>query len=265
MATTESDTQDEKWINSLTGRIAAATAAVTTVIALVNGAGDLIKTMLNLPKNIYEETNDALFKKNFLKPPIVSQPVEIKTASAKVEMLLQVYENGDVFVRYGEFQQWLPFKSVKISSASILPLAAAQTQTPVQAIEQPQDQARSPNRPIILIDLEKLQKGESPIDASPTQKTVQRTYLLAKSQDAQIRFVPTRHTYEQIFDAEPGYVFIKHDLDIGASKRSSVDKIETINNGRSIKIQYTLISGPFFDQYKGWVHATLRTEQKKVN
>ena len=117
MATTSS--LSPKWLESTKGKIAGTTAVIAAAVGLINGGIDLYKVILKIPNNVYDRTNDELFKKHFNTTPLVSQPVQIKASSISVEMLLQVYESGDIFVRYGDLQQWLPFHKPRVASFSL--------------------------------------------------------------------------------------------------------------------------------------------------
>jgi len=91
------NTANKGWLGSIKAKVAALTAVLVALAGLANGAIDLYKGILRIPTNIYDKSNDELFKKNFSKQPLVSQSVTIKSGGVEVTMLLQVFEDGDLF------------------------------------------------------------------------------------------------------------------------------------------------------------------------
>ena len=265
--------QPSKWIETTKGRIVGATAIVAALVGLINGGIDLYKSILKMPDNIYDRTNGELFAKHFNKTPIVSQPVQIKSSSLSVEMLLQVYESGDVFVRYGEFQQWLPFRKPKVAEFSFFPQAFAQTDIRPSAQPHTSPQAQLPNSkwqrveqlnvpPII--DIDRISKSQTSTASAKPTESWSKAFVVSEIQQERAAFTPTTKNYERLFSADAGYRFTKVDIDLGSANNARVNAAEIIDNGKLIRVQYQLTSGPIFDQYRGWIHATVKTEQEKV-
>lgn len=265
--------QTSKWIETTMGKIVGATAIVAALVGLVNGGIDLFKSILKIPDNIYDRTNGELFEKHFNKTPIVSQPVQIKSSSLSVEMLLQVYESGDVFVRYGDFQQWLPFRKPKIAEFSIFPQAFAQTDIRRSAQPQFPPQTQLPNSkwqrveqlnvpPII--DIDRISKSKTSTANAKATESWSKAFVISEIQQDRAAFTPTTKSYERLFSADQGYKFTKVDIDLGSASNARVSVAEIIDDGKAIRVQYKLTSGPLFDQYRGWIHATVKTEQEKL-
>ncbi|TFW35558.1 hypothetical protein [Massilia horti] len=249
------------WLGSLTGRLTRITAVLVACVALLNGAIDLGKIVAHIPIGDRERLNSELFRINFGKKPIVEQPLEVATSNMKVPLLLQVFPSGDLFVRYGNFEQWLPFTSVKVASVSILPEAYAQSPFPSQAAV-----AASPNtqgqRPI-YIDLDKLRAEALKVSAAlPNADSIEKTYVLAEMKDDHPYFFERSiKEYSKKFVAEPGYRFASFDFLVSSSNHYTPGKIEIVDNGRAIVATFKLKSGAALDRYRGWVQGTLRTQQ----
>ncbi len=214
-----------------------------------------------------------MFKKHFNKTPIVSQPVQIKASSISVEMLLQVYESGDVFVRYGEFQQWLPFRNPKVAHFSLFPEAMAQT-APTPSVAVPEVAGSAPgdvkwqrveqlNFPLI-IDIDKIIQAPPSLKRPASTDTWTKAFLISEIQQDRAPFSATTKTYQKVFSADPGFLFTKVNLDLGSANKAHVQNVQIIDGGKTVQVQYSLTSGPLFDQYRGWIHATIKTEQEKV-
>ena len=243
-----------QWLGSITAKVLGVTALVVAAVGLVNGAVDLYKAIAKVPTNIYDKTNAELFQKHFGKAPLLSQPVNIKAATVTVEMLLQVYETGDIFVRYGDFQQWLPFRPLRTSSFGIFPEAWAQSSAP-----RPGSLFRDP----INIDIESL-KIEKLSQPSTGQPAIERSFVLAKIKADHSLLGKSTETFVETFKAEPGYKITKFDVQLGSAANYQVERTELIDDGRAVQVHFSLTSGPAFDRYRGWIQGTVKTQQQKI-
>jgi hypothetical protein len=255
--------EKKPWLASLTGRLTTLTGVLVACVALINGAIDLVKTAAHIPIGNREQLNSDLFRSNFGKKPLVDQPMEVATSNMKVPLLLQVFPSGDLFVRYGNFEQWLPFTSVKVASLSILPEAYAQSPLPSQApvMASPITQRALP----IYIDLEKLNTEEARARATPpTTGKIEKTYVIAEMKDDHpYLFDRSKKEYARKFLAEPGYRFTSFDFLLGSSNHYTPGAIEIVDNGNAIVATFTLKSGAALDRYRGWVQGTLKTQQRR--
>lgn len=111
------------WIVGITG-------VLLVIPALINGGIDIYSSWQKLPKTKAEQLNEELFKKYFKKQPVAAFPVPIKQSNGTVEVKFSVYEEGDVFVEFGNFTQWFPFPATekKVTSISLMSTAIAQEQ-----------------------------------------------------------------------------------------------------------------------------------------
>ena len=245
-------------------KVAGVGAVLVAGAGVINGAIDLTKAIFKIPTNVYDKTNEELFKIHFNKKPVLSQPVEIKSASLTVQMLLQVYESGDLFVRYGDFQQWLPFKAPKSAAFSLFSQAYAQVPS-----DNPRPQVTDRDimawafgndvKPIV-IDIEKLKAEQSAAAKNASSKQ----FVFSEIQTTKSGFYKTTQTYEQVFKADAGYKFSNVDLELGSANNSQIRKVEVFDDGKAIRVEYSLTSGPLFDQYRGWIHGTVNAKQERA-
>jgi hypothetical protein len=253
------------WLGSITAKIIGATALIAASVGLINGAIDLYKAVANVPTNIYDKTNDELFKRHFGKQPIVSQPVAISSTNITVEMLLQVFESGDVFVRYGDLQQWLPFKPLKTTARSLISEALAQTSLPLPAPMQKGGTAPYSQR--IIIDIDKLKQEQiekSSRDREQKPNIIEKSYLLEKLKDDHPNlFTGSSKPYTQDFKAETGYKIIKYEFHLASANNHQIREIKQVED-TMIRISFSLTSGPLLDQTRGWVRGTLKTTQQRI-
>ena len=221
-----------RWLRTMSAKkipakIAAVTAILVAAAALVNGVHDIYIAVAKIPTNVYDRTNEKLREKHFGTEPLIAQPVVIKSSGIEVRMILHVYDNGDIFVRYGEFQQWLPFKQIKVSGGSFVPKAFAQAPLP---------SSRAPGSGSILIDIDQLkrEKGERSRRSLPTTPTIERSYLLdAMKDDHPSLFAPSKRSYTKEFAPEPGYRIVSYHFELASSNNGGVKSIELVGGGRA--------------------------------
>ncbi len=251
-----------KWLRSMTAKVLAITTLLAAVVGLVNGAVDVYRKVTNVATNIYDRTNETLFRKNFGRPPLVSQPVQIKLADVTVEMLLQVYDTGDVFVRYGDFQQWLPFRQMRTSSLSFVTAVLA------QVLPLPGGSESSPAAIVVNIDKLKQQaaRPESPTSTpGVASKSLEKTYVIAKMKDDHpIFFGKSTATYTEVFEAEKGYRISTFKFELASANNARVESQTLSDDGKKVTMVYSLTSGPVIDQYRAWIQGTLKTTQQRT-
>jgi hypothetical protein len=102
-------------------------AVLVVLPSLINGGIDVYKALLNIPRTDAQRANAELFRKYFNKPPVTVFPVPIKHSMGIVEAKFSIYEEGDVFIEYGNLSQWFPFpQAARISASVLIPSALAQ-------------------------------------------------------------------------------------------------------------------------------------------
>ena len=254
-------------ISSFKGIILSLTALFVVIPAMINSGIDVYKSIAKIPDSIQEKTNDELFKRHFRESPVFSQPIEVKTGSATLEMMLDVYENGDILIQYGDFKQWFPFKGIQVARG--LPfIGTAYAQNGPDATD-PEKQPNAPSQKIIyhkplIIDIPQYQRDiEARRDNKP--ETMEKSYLVTQMKDDHSSFVgASSKTYSMTFDSEPGYRIVRYDFRKMDAKAFDLKEIKLLDDGKSILISFTLKSGSIISRWKGWIKGELRTEQERV-
>ena len=100
-----------EWLKTSQGVIVAITAVLLVTPALINSAVDVYHVVADLPIGGKERQNALLFKRHFREQPILTTPLFVKTSGGQLSMTIDVYENGDIFARYGRHAQWFPFSA----------------------------------------------------------------------------------------------------------------------------------------------------------
>ena len=91
----------KKWILGLT-------VSVVVIPALIHGGIDLYKAAFDIPRTDTERINTELFRKYLNVPPVTSLPVPIRSSTDTVEMKFFIFEEGDIYVEYGNLSHWFP-------------------------------------------------------------------------------------------------------------------------------------------------------------
>jgi len=125
----ESNGQQDTFWSKARSWIMGLTAVLVVLPSLINGGIDVYKAALNIPRTKTERINMELFRKYFNKPPVTSLPVPIKSSMGTVEAKFSIFEEGDIFVEYGNFSQWFPLprpETAKVTNVSFVSRAIAQ-------------------------------------------------------------------------------------------------------------------------------------------
>ncbi len=93
-------------------------ALLVVIPSIINAFGDILASFENLPNGEKEKINAELFKEHFQEDPQTSKQIEIKSEQATLAMSVDIYKNGDIFVDYGQYTQWLPFEYVETAKVS---------------------------------------------------------------------------------------------------------------------------------------------------
>ncbi|WP_139834232.1 MULTISPECIES: hypothetical protein [unclassified Pseudomonas] len=94
-------------------------AGVLVVIpSLINSAYAIYASINKLPRTDSERINVEFFKKYWGKKPVNELPVSIKRGGADYQVNFSVWDEGDVFIQYGNMSQWFAFPSQPSTLAS---------------------------------------------------------------------------------------------------------------------------------------------------
>ncbi len=121
------------WLKEMRVVLLSIAAVLVAVPAIINAGVDIYNSVEKIPKGSKEKQNSELFQKHFKESPIFTAPLEVKGAGETRQISIDVYENGDIFVVYGQSGQWFPFKAETIALERLLTgVAYAQTVAPAQ-------------------------------------------------------------------------------------------------------------------------------------
>jgi len=102
-----------EWIKTTQGIITGIIAVLVILPSLFNALIDVYISFFNIPKSINEHNNQQLFQSHFQEKPIHSGMNVIKTETGNLSMKVSIYRNGDIFVEYGDYSQWFPYRPPK--------------------------------------------------------------------------------------------------------------------------------------------------------
>ncbi len=121
----ENDQTENRW-KSIKSWVVGVTSVLVVAPALINAGLDLYNTVMKIPRTNAEQHNTELFAKHFKDTPVVSLPVPVRQGAATYDVHFSIYEEGDVYVEYGNMTQWFPFPQTRNASSSPFnPIATA--------------------------------------------------------------------------------------------------------------------------------------------
>jgi hypothetical protein len=94
---------------------------------------------------------------------------------------------------------------------------------------------------------------------------MEKSYLVSRMKDDHGSvFGPSSKTYSLTFDAEPGYRIVQYKFRKMNAKAFELKGIDLTDDGGSIRITFSLKSGPVINRWNGWIKGSLQTEQERV-
>lgn len=252
------------WLSadSWVARIGKGTALLVAFAALVNGGADVLKAVRAVPVGRSEATNEQKFKEHFGRLPLLEQPVVLNDRDVTITMLLQVYENGDLLVRYNDFHQWLPFR--RPPDARLAGWIRAAHAQPAAVPEGPARAASSTlphhrTRPTITIDLAAARRANAQV--APDTGALTTEHVLSDIQYTRSGLSKSTQTYTKTFPAAPGFRIVNFDVQEASTSNAHIRRAEIVDGGNAVRVEYQMTSGPIYDQYRGWIHATITLKQ----
>lgn len=105
------------WFNHWTKIVTALLGFLVVIPSVINSFTDIYVAWQGLPIGEKEKINSRLFQSHFQENPQHSHQLMIDGSSGQWPMTVDVFNNGDVFINYGQNVQWFPYKQLKISDA----------------------------------------------------------------------------------------------------------------------------------------------------
>lgn len=95
--------------SKLTKIVIGLTGVLVVVPALINSARDVYYAINQLPRSDVERSNEIFFKKYWGKDPLGKLPVVISRNGIAHQFNVNVYQEGDLSVQFGDQIQWFAF------------------------------------------------------------------------------------------------------------------------------------------------------------
>lgn len=101
-----------------------------------------------------------------------------------------------------------------------------------------------------------------PVDLKPVSQPETgriQSFHISRLQAIRAPFGPTRRAYQDVFPAPDGFVFeeVVRFTEISRNHVPVLEKPVISSDGRSVIVRYEVESGPLYDQWRGWLDATL--------
>ena len=95
--------------------IAGVVGLLIIIPSVINSLGDIITSLRNLPIGEKEKIHVQLMKDHWGEDPMYTKQMKIDGEEDNLIITVDIYDNGDIRVDYGEYAQWFPYKKVKNS------------------------------------------------------------------------------------------------------------------------------------------------------
>ncbi len=139
------------WLKTTEGLITSIIAILVIIPSMINALVDVYTTILDIPSSLPERNNQRLFKAHFEESPAHTGVGTIRTERGDLNVKLNVYESGDIYIEYGKFSQWFPFDPESVAPDANEPLgwlmhsAYAEVSTALSPCETAQNMADPSN------------------------------------------------------------------------------------------------------------------------
>lgn len=241
-------------------------AALVVLPSLINTGSDIIRAILNLPIGGSERQNVRLMREHFEESALFKKDIEIQRENTIEILKIRVYENADIYVKYGGQEQWFSGNPEPDHVAS----GRFNLITEAMAGDTIDLRKKGTALPVLLEETETvkidLQKIHTEKTRSLQQETavIERSYLFAITNDFHNSFSPTEKAYRRSFQAEAGYVFKDVRLDIQSINHATRPKVSLSNDRRTLTVESKVTSGPMYNRWRGWVKAEVITRQEAM-
>jgi hypothetical protein len=103
-----SQDSNDGW-SKLTKVIVGLTGVLVVVPSLINSAKNIYDEVNKVPRTDAERVNVEFFKKYWGKKPVGELPLLISRGGINYQVSFNVYDEGDVYIQYGNMIQWFAF------------------------------------------------------------------------------------------------------------------------------------------------------------
>ena len=85
------------------------TSVLVVIPSLINSAKDIYDEINEVPRTDAERANVEFFRKYWGKKPVGELPLVITRGGASYQVSFNVYDEGDIYIQYGNMVQWFAF------------------------------------------------------------------------------------------------------------------------------------------------------------
>lgn len=118
----------------------------------------------------------------------------------------------------------------------------------------------------LLTDALRIAGGIAATNAPPTTIPVQGMefgYKFDQTQNTLGGLTAATKGYSRTFQAQPGHRIVDYKYVSKSANHANVQSVSLSPDGKILSINFSLTSGPAFDQWRGWVDAEILTRQVK--
>lgn len=247
----------------LKGWLVGAIGVLVLVPSLINAGSDVWRSLMNSPIGTIEKQNVELMKAHWDEPAVFSQDVEIKNDAVTRVLRFKIYQNADIWVRYGKEERWLASLESEEFAAltfSLISSAIAQDKVRQTSKEQSFSTLKSQLDPVV-IDLNQIRLDKENISLEK-ESEIQKSYVFSETNNSHRGFKSNSRKFTQTYKAEEGYVFTDAKLDVISRTNAGEPEISISDDKKSVTVEVDIRSGPMFNRWRGWTKADVFTHQE---
>lgn len=236
---------------------------LVVIPSLINAGTDIYHSIMNSPIGGSEVINTNLMKNHWEEQALFKKDIEIKRDSVAKVLKLRVYENADIWVKYGSQEQWLASSDGEKTSVMEISLVGN-----AFADDGGSPMFKKMSSPVLTEELQPVTvnlgriKSEKSRSLSKPAQTIERSYLFAQKNNSHQGFTSTKK-FTKSFSAVDGFVIRDAKIDIMSTSNASSPKISISQDKKTVTLEVELKSGPFYDRWEGWLKASVITNQQK--
>ena len=104
--------------------------------------------------------------------------------------------------------------------------------------------------------------GGSPPPPIPIQG-IEKSYRFDETQNSLGGLQAGSRSYSRTFQSEPGFKIVDYKYVAKSANNANISRIVLSPDGKVLTVDFSLTSGPVFDQWRGWIDAEVLTRQVK--
>jgi hypothetical protein len=244
----------------LRNSIAALVAMLVVIPSVINAGKDIYVSIMNIPVGVSESKNEKLMIDHWDEEALSKYKFKIQNNDVDKILRIRVYKNADIWFKYGVQEQW--FSSVPEQTVNRFTLISSAYAEEVVDLKGNPRMLQNADAKTVIVNLNQIHETKNEVTAEDSG-VFEKSYLFAKTNNYHSSFSAKKKNYTASYKAEEGYVFSDVKFDVETINHASTPKYKISDDKKTLTVEVSLESGPFYDRWRGWIKATVITTQVK--